>query len=32
MTSFLRDIASLAAVVSFVAAAGLWSDALRSLI
>ncbi len=32
MSSLLRDVASLAAVVSFVAAAGLWSDVLRALI
>jgi hypothetical protein len=32
MPFLFRDAASLAAVISFIAVAGLWSDALRSLI
>ena len=32
MTAFLRDAAALIAVVSFIAAAGVWSVAIRTLV
>ena len=32
MTAFFRDAAALIAVVSFIASAGVWSEALRTLV